>query len=144
METQKTICITGAVGHAGSNMASYLLNMGHRVVGLKRRTSGDTLKNVKHLLNNKNFEIYEGDITDPSSMNLFVKTYMPDYLIHYAAQSHVHTSFSQPIYTVVCSSWNSGKAFSKLVNILSTKLLDHFIFRLKRRVSNDGVNCWPF
>lgn len=99
MEKQKTICITGVGGQAGSVASTYLLNLGYRVIGLKRRTAGDTLQNVKHLLSNKNFEIYEGDITDPSSMNMYIEKYKPDYLLHYAAQSHVHSSFEQPSYT---------------------------------------------
>lgn len=99
MSEQKTVCITGIGGQAGPVAADYLLRQNHRVIGLKRRTSGDTLKNVKHLLGNPNFEIYEGDITDPSSMNMYVEKYKPDYLLHYAAQSHVHSSFEQPSYT---------------------------------------------
>lgn len=99
----KSALITGVTGQAGATLTKYLLEeKNYRVVGIKRRASTNTNERLTKLaiLNHPNFELVEGDITDATSINsLFIK-YKPDECYHYAAQSHVHTSFDQPHFTI--------------------------------------------
>ena len=100
---QKTACITGVTGMDGAYLTEYLLSLGYRVIGIKRRSSTDNLWRLRYLgvLDNKNLIIEEGDITDLCSLVSVFKKYRPDEVYSLAAQSHVGTSFSQPQLT-----WN--------------------------------------
>ncbi len=94
----KTALITGITGQDASYLAELLLEKGYRVIGIKRRTSTNTLERIeyiKHLI-----EIIEGDITDSSSMTAVINKYKPDEIYNLAAQSHVGASFQQPSYTL--------------------------------------------
>lgn len=95
----KTSIVTGVSGQDGSWLAELLLDKGYKVYGIKRRTSTDNLWRIKHLLNNSNLEIIEGELTDACSMNNIVSLIKPDELYNLAAMSHVHSSFEQPAYT---------------------------------------------
>jgi len=94
---KKRALITGVTGQDGSYIAELLLDKGYEVYGLKRRTSNEGYGNVAHLLND--ITIIEGDLLDQVSLNGVVKDIKPDELYHLAAQSHVGTSFKQPLYT---------------------------------------------
>lgn len=94
---KKRALVTGASGQDGSYLCELLLEKDYEVFGLKRRTSGEGYGNVSHLLGN--IKIIEGDLLDQVSLNSVIKEVRPDEVYHLAAQSHVGTSFSQPLYT---------------------------------------------
>lgn len=93
----KTALITGITGQDGSYLAELLLNKGYeRVVGIMRRSSTNTKQRIQGILDNPNFVLVEGDVTDAHSMQSIVAEYLPDEIYNLAAQSHVGTSFNQP------------------------------------------------
>ena len=91
--------IFGCNGQTGSYLAEFLLVQGYKVVGIKRRSSTNTLERLDSIIDHENFTVLEGDIVDPSSINSLISEYQPDEIYNLSAQSHVHTSFSQPLYT---------------------------------------------
>lgn len=109
--------ITGVNGQDGSYLAELLLSKGYTVFGMKRRSSNSNVSRLKGIINNPNFILEEGDVSDYFSVDrLMHKTYMcladkvgnglypkekaPYFEVYnLAAQSHVHTSFAQPGYT---------------------------------------------
>lgn len=94
--------IFGVTGQDGSHLADLLLSKNYEVIGVSRRASTDNTQRIKHLRNNKNFKLIEGDITDISSINHVLTSYENvDEVYNLAAQSHVGTSFKQPALT-----WN--------------------------------------
>lgn len=94
--------ITGVNGQDGSYLAEFLLSKGYTVFGLVRRASTNNLQErLSRVLNDKNFTVIEGDLTDSSSINDILDTYRPREIYNLAAQSHVGTSFKQPTAT-----WN--------------------------------------
>jgi GDPmannose 4,6-dehydratase len=95
----KKALITGTTGQDGSYLAELLLDKGYHVYGLIRRSSVDTKERIVHFLHHPNFELVEGDITDPTCMNRIVSGLQPDEIYNLAAMSHVGTSFDQPITT---------------------------------------------
>jgi len=95
----KKVLITGITGQDGSYLAEFLLDKEYEVIGIKRRSSTNTLGRLKDIMDNPLFTVVEGDIVDPSSINQLVAEYQPQEIYNMAAQSHVHTSFQQPLYT---------------------------------------------
>lgn len=93
------VFLTGTTGQLGSYLAELYLADDHKVIGLKRRTSTDNLWRLKDCIENPNFSLVEGDITDFGSIFQIIQQNRPDRIINAAAMSHVHTSFSQPNYT---------------------------------------------
>ena len=108
--------ITGITGQDGSHLADLLLDKGYEVVGITRRTSTENTGRIKHLLDNENFHLESGDVTDVSSIVRILKKHndsMQTEFYNLGAQSHVAESFKQP-----GSTWDiTGKG---VLNILQS------------------------
>jgi len=95
----KTAIISGVGGQDGMYLSHYLLSLGYRVVGIRRRTSTPNLVRLRTLIGSPNFHIVDGDITDISSLQDIVRQFQPHEFYHLAAQSHVAMSWKYPIAT---------------------------------------------
>ena len=99
MNKMKKSLIFGSQGQDGSFLSELLLSKGHIVYGVARRTSIDNLQRVRHLLDNPNFHILYGDVTDMASIINAIETSQPDFCFNMAAMSFVGESWNQPINT---------------------------------------------
>ncbi len=97
----KTAIITGARGQDASYLAELLLEKEYKVVGVERRSSSPDYSNIAHLLNNENYILEQGDITDFGSIARILKIHKPNEFYNLAAQSFVGASWDQP--SVTCS-----------------------------------------
>lgn len=95
----KVAVISGVTGQDGSYLAELLLSKGYFVIGFSRRVSVNTSERIKHLLTNGNFQFEEGDVCDPLYITTLLTKYRVAEFYNLAAQSHVHTSFTQPVVT---------------------------------------------
>jgi GDPmannose 4,6-dehydratase len=100
----KVALITGITGQDGAYLAEFLLNKGYKVHGIKRRTSLFNTDRIDHLyqdphIDNRNFVLHHGDMTDSSSLVRIIQQVQPDEIYNLAAQSHVAVSFEEPEYT---------------------------------------------
>ncbi len=100
----KVALITGVTGQDGSYLAEFLLNKGYKVHGVKRRSSSFNTQRIDHIyqdphLDNRNFVLHYGDLTDSSNLIRLIKEVQPDEIYNLAAQSHVAVSFESPEYT---------------------------------------------
>ena len=101
---KKKALITGVTGQDGAYLAEFLLQKGYEVHGIKRRTSLFNTDRIDHLyedphVDNRNFILHYGDLTDASSLIHVVQKVQPDEVYNLGAQSHVAVSFEQPEYT---------------------------------------------
>ena len=94
---ERRALITGITGQDGSYLAELLLSKGYHVFGLVRRLSSPNISNLTEIRDR--IEILDGDLLDQSSLNLAVRTALPDEIYHLAAQSFVGSSFVQPTVT---------------------------------------------
>ena len=101
----KVAAISGVTGQDGSYLAELLLDKGYFVIGFSRRVSVDTTERIKHLLTNANFQFEEGDVCDSLYIIELLTKYRIAEFYNLAAQSHVHTSFSQPVVTTEIDYW---------------------------------------
>jgi len=100
----KVALITGITGQDGAYLAEFLLKKGYIVHGLKRRSSLFNTDRIDHLyqdphVENKNFILHYGDLTDSTNLIRIVQEVQPDEIYNLAAMSHVHVSFDTPEYT---------------------------------------------
>lgn len=95
----KISLITGVTGQDGSYLAELLLSKGYEVHGVIRRHSTICTERIAHLLNEKNFYLHYGDMTDSHNLTALIGKVKPDEVYNLAAQSHVGTSFEVPEYT---------------------------------------------
>lgn len=101
---KKIALITGVTGQDGGYLARLLLKKGYEVHGVKRPLS---LRNtdriddiyVDPMVEESNFILHYGDMTDPLSLVTLVAKIRPDEIYNLAAQSHVAISFVEPEYT---------------------------------------------
>ncbi len=97
---QKRALITGITGQDGSYLADFLLGKGYKVFGLERRSSQKDRKNIRHLLEHGHrVELISGDLLDESSLVHALREIRPSEVYNLAAQSFVHESWKQPVYT---------------------------------------------
>jgi GDPmannose 4,6-dehydratase len=100
----KVALITGVTGQDGAYLSEFLLKKGYIVHGLKRRSSLFNTDRIDHLyqdphVDNANFILHYGDMTDSTNLIRIVQEVQPDEIYNLAAMSHVHVSFDTPEYT---------------------------------------------
>ena len=100
----KVALITGITGQDGAYLAEFLLKQGYIVHGIKRRSSLFNTQRIDHLyqdphLENKNFTLHYGDLTDSTNLIRIIQEVQPDEIYNLAAQSHVQVSFETAEYT---------------------------------------------
>jgi GDPmannose 4,6-dehydratase len=130
----KTAIIFGVTGQDGSHLSDLLLEKKYKVVGVIRRSSTDNTQRISHI-NNPNFQIVDGDITDYSSIiNVLAKnaTYGTE-IYNLAAQSHVAVSFKQPALT-----WDvTGKGCLNLLQAIVDLNLDKYKVKFYQASSSE-------
>jgi GDPmannose 4,6-dehydratase len=100
----KKALITGVTGQDGSYLAELLLAKGYEVHGIKRRASLFNTERIDHIyqdphVENKNFFLHYGDLSDTSNLNRIMCEVKPDEVYNLGAMSHVAVSFESPEYT---------------------------------------------
>jgi GDPmannose 4,6-dehydratase len=100
----KKALITGITGQDGSYLAELLLEKGYEVHGIMRRASTFNTQRIDHIYQDphergRRLFLYYGDMVDGSNVARLVAQVAPDEIYNLAAQSHVHVSFEQPVYT---------------------------------------------
>ena len=96
----KKILITGGVGFIGSNFIHYLFAnvKDFFIINLDKLTYAGNLENLKHIEKKyfHNYKFIHGDICDQELVNSIFKEYNPQYVINFAAESHVDRSILGP------------------------------------------------
>lgn len=104
---QKIALVTGVTGQDGAYLSEFLLKKGYIVHGIKRRSSMFNTDRIDHLyqdphVENQNFFLHYGDLTDSTNLTRIIKEVQPDEIYNLAAMSHVQVSFEMPEYTANC------------------------------------------
>jgi dTDP-glucose 4,6-dehydratase len=92
------ILVTGGAGFIGSNFVFYMLNKypDYRIVCLDLLTYAGNLATLEPVMDNPNFRFVKGDITDRELVTSLFKEERFDYVVNFAAESHVDRSIEDP------------------------------------------------
>ena len=90
----KTYLITGCAGFIGSNFVYYMLGKYPeiRLINLDKLTYAGNLENLKGVEGDPRHIFVQGDICDKELVAKLIAEYDPDYIINFAAESHVDRS----------------------------------------------------
>ena len=100
----KKALITGVTGQDGAYLSEFLLKKGYIVHGIKRRSSLFNTSRIDHLyqdphVDNRNFILHYGDLTDATNIIRIIQEVQPDEIYNLGAMSHVKVSFEEPEYS---------------------------------------------
>jgi len=109
------ILITGATGFVGSHMSDYIINNTNDKIYATKRWM-ESIDNVKHLINNPQFEFIDCDLLDGMSVQRAVDISKPDKVFHFAAQSFPEVSFKIPVITLQTNVVGTTNLFESIKN----------------------------
>jgi dTDP-glucose 4,6-dehydratase len=94
----KTYLVTGGAGFIGSNFIHYMLEKHEniKIINYDKLTYAGNLENLTSVLNNPNYTFIHGDICDSDKLSDVFKKYNIDYVVNFAAESHVDRSIRNP------------------------------------------------
>lgn len=95
----KTYLVTGAAGFIGSNFVKYILHKygdGIRIIILDKLTYAGNLLSISKEIELPNVTFVKGDIGDASTTSKLFADYDIDFVVNFAAESHVDRSITNP------------------------------------------------
>ncbi|NWN96809.1 MAG: dTDP-glucose 4,6-dehydratase [Bacillus sp. (in: Bacteria)] len=92
------VLVTGGAGFMGSNFVRYMVKKypEYQIVNLDLLTYAGNLETLKEIENKPNYKFVKGDIADHEFINGFFAEEKFDYVINFAAESHVDRSITDP------------------------------------------------
>ena len=87
--------ITGGCGFIGSHFIKQQIE-DNLIVNFDKLTYSANLDNLKFEANHQNYQFIQGDIMDGDLISKILEQYQIDYLINFAAETHVDNSIANP------------------------------------------------
>lgn len=93
-----TYLVTGGAGFIGSNFVLYMLNKYKdiNIINMDKLTYAGNLENLKAAVNDKRHIFLKGDICKKEFVSSLFEKYEIDYVVNFAAESHVDRSIKEP------------------------------------------------
>ena len=94
----KTYLVTGGAGFIGANFVLYMLGRYDdvRIINLDKLTYAGNLENLKSVEKNPNYRFVQADICDKEAVSALFREEQIDYVVNFAAESHVDRSIANP------------------------------------------------
>ncbi|MCL2806860.1 MAG: dTDP-glucose 4,6-dehydratase [Coriobacteriia bacterium] len=94
----KTYLVTGGAGFIGSNFILYMLKRysNIRIINVDKLTYAGNLENLTSVKDDSRHIFAQADICDADAIGELFATYEPDYVVNFAAESHVDRSIDSP------------------------------------------------
>ncbi len=95
----KVLLVTGGAGFIGSNFIRYFMetNEDSVVVNYDKLTYAGNLENLRDVETLPGYYFVKGDICDSVQVTKTLNEYNPDYIVNFAAESHVDRSIDGPL-----------------------------------------------
>jgi dTDP-glucose 4,6-dehydratase len=124
--------VTGGAGFIGSNFIRYLLNHYHdiQILNFDSLTYAGNLNNLEDIESDSRHSFVKGDLSEAKELENAFHNFEPDFVINFAAESHVDRSIVHPDIFVKSNIWG-------VQNLLQVSL-DHGIEKYLQ-ISTDEV-----
>ena len=91
------VLVTGGCGFIGTNfILSQVLNYKNTIINLDKLTYAGNIDNLSSLDANQYYNFHKGDICDRKLLISIFERYKPDFVVNFAAESHVDRSIDIP------------------------------------------------
>jgi len=96
--TKQKILVTGGAGFIGGNFVQYMVNKypDYDIYNLDLLTYAGDLTKHKDIENKENYHFVRADIADRTAITSLFEQEAFDYVVHFAAESHVDRSITNP------------------------------------------------
>jgi dTDP-glucose 4,6-dehydratase len=97
-DKEMNVLVTGGAGFIGSNFVFHMLkeHPTYRIICLDALTYAGNLSTLDPVMDNPNFRFVKGDITDRELVDKLFKEEKFDFVVNFAAESHVDRSIEDP------------------------------------------------
>ena len=136
MAKKSKILVTGGCGFIGSNFITNLLEKDYSVLNIDKLTYSGNLDNLRNISRNKDYFFINGDICDAKLLSNTVNEYQPNYIVHFAAESHVDRSIDSPMPFINTNIVGTTKLLDVSTSFWKNKKVKNFKFV---HVSTDEV-----
>ena len=94
----KTYLVTGGAGFIGSNFILYMMKKHKdiRIINVDKLTYAGNLENLKSVDQDPRYRFVQADICDAKAIQAVFESEPVDYLVNFAAESHVDRSITDP------------------------------------------------
>lgn len=94
----KTYLVTGGAGFIGSNFVHYMLKKYNdiKIINVDALTYAGNLENLKSIESDERYEFVHANICDKTAISEIFKNNDIDYVVNFAAESHVDRSIQAP------------------------------------------------
>lgn len=118
---KKSILVTGGAGFIGSNFVICALSKGYKVLNLDKLTYSGNLNNLKEVSANEAYSFVKGDIGNKELVDYLLNVYNPDYVVNFAAETHVDRSISDSSIFVETNVKSTDNLFNSVNSWFSRK-----------------------
>jgi len=128
----ETILVTGGGGFIGSAFCNYIVgNLQNKIIILDKMTYASNLNSLKNIIKNKNVFFIKGSIGNKNLVKNLLRKYSPQYIVNFAAETHVDNSISNP------------KDFIK-TNIVDTHQFLETVLQYYQKLGKDKCSSFKF
>jgi len=136
----KVFFITGGCGFIGTNFIRYILKKKdvHQIINLDKLTYAGNKSNLIDYDNEDRYKFIRGDICDKDIVRNIYQEYSPNYIINFAAESHVDRSIDGPKDFIDTNIFGTYNLLQESLNYYNSLREDKSLFRF-HHISTDEV-----
>ena len=123
------ILVTGGYGFIGVNFIKYIISeTSYKIINIDKLNYAGSINKKLIKIKHKNYEFIKNDLMNINFILKLLKKHKPEFIVHFAAESHVDRSINSPINFIdsnIYSTFNILEALKMYAKGNDTKLI-HF------------------